>query len=108
MGEMFYPRFHFRNLRVLLNHHEPQTSPGSAPMELSKLLTCKHLDRLDIEIWIPDSLTNDPEAIWKRSINEAVALRAVIRELRGKFGMALKVLIGGPFAFQGKGDITWK
>ena len=43
----------------------------------------------------------------KRSVNEAMALGVVIRQLRDKFGVALKVLIGGPFATQRRENITW-
>lgn len=71
-------------------------------MELSNLLACSYLERLDIEICIPENLTNDLEAIRQQSINETIALGAVICQLREKFGMALKVLIGGPFAIQKK------
>lgn len=52
-------------------------------------------------------MANDPEAVKKRSVNEAMALGFVIRQLREKFGRALKVLIGGPFATNRKEDITW-
>lgn len=37
---------------------------------------------------------------------QKIALEAVIRQLREKFGMALKVLIGGPFTIQKKEPIT--
>lgn len=76
-------------------------------LELANLLACTHLDRLDIEICTPENLANDPERIKKRSVNEAMALEVVIRQLREKFGMALLVLIGGSFATPEKEDITW-
>lgn len=75
-------------------------------MELTNLLACNHLERLDLEICIPENLTNDPEAMWQQSINEIMALGAVIHQLRERFGTALKVLIGGPFAIQKKEYIT--
>ena len=76
-------------------------------MEIANLLACNHLDRLDIEICIPESIANDAKAIMKRSVKEAIALRVVVRQLRERFGVAVKVLIGGPSAMQEKGDITW-
>ena len=36
-----------------------------------------------------------------------MALGVVIRQLREKFGIALRVLIGGPFVNQEREDITW-
>ena len=105
MGETIQPRLLFRSLQILLDHYEPQT-PGNIPLELAKLLACTHLDRLDIEICTPETLTEDPEGVKKRSVNEAMALGVVIRQLKEKFGMALRVWIGGPFT-QAKEDITW-
>ena len=43
----------------------------------------------------------------KWSVNEAIALRVVIRQLRERLRVAVKVLIGGPSATLEKGDITW-
>ena len=106
MRETIQPRLLFRNLRVLLDHYEPQT-PSSTPVELASLLACTHLDGLGIEICTPDSLAKDPDVIKKRSIDEAMALGVLIRRLRRKFGMALDVWIGGPFAIKEKEDITW-
>ena len=76
-------------------------------MEFASLLACEHLGRLDIEICIPESIANDANAIMKWSVQEAIALGVVIRQLRERFGVAVKVLIGGPSAIQEKGDITW-
>ena len=104
MRETIQPRLLFRNLHVLLDHHESQTSK---PTELANLFACHHLDRLDIEICIPESIANDAEATMKRSVNEAIALKDVIRRLRERFGVAVKVLIGRPSAIQEKDDITW-
>lgn len=106
MRETIQPRLLFRNLQILLDHYEPQT-PGNTPLELANLLACTHLDRLDIEICTPEILVKDPESMKKRSVNEAMALGVVIRQLRDKFGVALKVLIGGPFATQRRENITW-
>lgn len=106
MRETIEPRHLFRNLQILLDHYEPQT-PGNTPLELTNLLACTHLDRLDIEICTPESLAKDPEGIKKWSVNEAMHLGAVVRQLKEKFGIGLKVWIGGPFATQGKEDITW-
>ena len=104
MRETIKPRLLFRNLHILLNHYESQPSSS---MEIANLLACKHLGRLDIEICIPESIANDANAIMKRSVNEAIALRFVICHLRERFGVAVKVLIGGPSAIGEKGDITW-
>ena len=104
MRETIQPRLLFRNLHVLLDHYESQPSN---PIEIANLLACKHLDRLDIEICIPESIANDAKAIMKWSVSEAIALRVVVRQLRERFGVAVKVLIGGPCAIQEKGDITW-
>ena len=106
MRETIQPRLLFRSLQILLDHYESQT-PAETPLELTHLLTCTHFDRLDIEICTPESLGKDTEGRKKWLINEAIALAVVIRQLKEKFGIALKVLIGGPFATQGKEDITW-
>ena len=104
MRETIQPRLLFRNLHVILDHHESQPSKH---MGIANLLACNHLDRLDIEICIPESIANDAKAIMKWSVNEAIALRVVIRQLRERFRVAVKVLIGGPSATPEKGDITW-
>lgn len=106
MRETIQPRLLFRNLQILLDHFESQT-PGNTTLELANLLACTHLDRLDIEICIPEILAKDPEGRKKRSVNEAMTLEVVVRQLREKFGMAVRVLIGGPFATQEKEDTTW-
>lgn len=106
MRETLQPQLLFRNLQILVDHYEPQT-PDSTPFELAILLTCHNLERLDIEICTPETFAQDLEAKKEHSINEAKALGPVIRELRGKFEMALKVWVGGPFATHGKEDITW-
>ncbi|KAL9071118.1 MAG: hypothetical protein Q9161_004457 [Pseudevernia consocians] len=105
IGETIQPRLLFRSLQILLDHYDLQT-PGNTPLELANLLACTHLDRLDIEICTPETLAKDPEGVKKRSVNEAMAIGVVIRQLKEKFGMALRVLIGGPFT-QTKEDITW-
>ena len=106
MREAIQPCLLYRNLEVLLDHDGPQT-PGNTPLELANLLACTHLDRLDIEICTPENLADNPEAVKKRSVNEAIVLGRVMRHLKEKFGMALRVWIGGPFATHGKEDITW-
>ena len=104
MRETILPRLLFRNLHVLLDNYESQ---HSHPMEIANLLSCNHLDGLDIEICIPERIANDARAIMKWSVNEAIALGVVIRQLRERFRVAVKVLIGGPCASQEKDDITW-
>lgn len=106
MRETIQPRLLFRNLRILLDHYEPQM-PGSIPLELASLLTCHYLDRLEIEICMPEHIANDRGSSKKRAMDEAMALGVVVRQLRRKFGTAVKVLVGGPFATEGKEDITW-
>ncbi|KAF6236963.1 hypothetical protein HO173_004842 [Letharia columbiana] len=107
MRETIQPHLLFRSVHILLDHYEPQT-PNKTPLELASLLSCTKLDRLDIEICTPEILANDPEGIKKRSVKEAMAVGVVIRQLMEKFGVALKVWIGGPgFATQEKEDITW-
>ena len=106
MRETIQPRLLFRNLRIILEHFESQT-PGNTTVELANLLACSHLDRLDIEICTPETLAKDPEGRNRRPLNEVMTLEVVIRQLREKFGMAVKVLIGGPFNTPGKEDITW-
>ena len=104
MRETIQPRLLFRNLHVLLDHDESQSS---SPTEIANLLPCDHLDRLDVEICIPESVSTDVKAIVTLSINEAIALRDVLRQLRERSGVAVKLLIGGPPAIQNEVDITW-
>lgn len=70
MDDVFRPRLQFRNLRVLLTRHGSQTTPDGTLMELTNLLACDHLERLDIEICIPETLASDPEFISQQSVNK--------------------------------------
>ena len=103
MRATIQPRLLFRNLQVLLDRHESQ---HSHPMEIASFLTCSYLDRLDIKICIPESIANDAESNMKRSVNEAIAPKVVIHQLRERSRVAVKMLIRGPSAIQGKDD-TW-
>lgn len=76
-------------------------------MEIANLLACDHLDRLDVEICIPESISKDAKAIMNWSINEAIALRDVLRQLRERSGVAVKLLIGGLPAIQDEDDVIW-
>lgn len=79
----------------------------ATPWKMANLLARNHIDRLDAEICIPESNANDARATMKRSVNEAIALKVVIRQLREWFRVAVNVLIGGPSAaIQEKDDYT--
>ena len=104
--ETIQPSLLFRSLQILLDNYDPQT-PGAILPELANLFTCAHLDRLEIEICTPETLADDPERMKQWSLGAATAIGAVVRQLMEKFGTAVKVLVGGPFARQGKEDVTW-
>ena len=104
--ETIQPSLLFRSLQILVDHYEPQM-PGAIISELANLFTCAHLDRLDIEVCPPQPLANDPEGLKHWALSAATAIGAVVRQLIEKFGMVVKVLVGGPFATQEKEDITW-
>lgn len=106
MRETIQPSLLFRSLLILLDNYDPQT-PEAILNELANLFTCIHLDRLEIEICTPQTLANDHEGAKHWSLSAATAIGRMVRQLMEKFGMVLKVLVGGPFATQGKEDITW-
>lgn len=103
MNETVRPYLLFRSLRIRLNQYNPDTPPGTS-RELGKVLSCDHLDRLEIKIFIPISVEKHPED-W--AITAAKAIAPVVHQLREKFGTALKVLIGPSSVVGEENDITW-
>ena len=81
--------------------------PNSPSVGLANLLACTHLDRLDIEICSLEDHVEDTEGLKKRSIDEAITLEDVIRQLREKSGTALRGVFRDSFVLQVKENITW-
>ena len=104
MRETIQPRLLFRNLHVLLDHDESQSS---SPTEIANLFACDHLDSLNVEICTPESVCKNVTAIINWFINQVIAHRDVLRQLRERSGVAVKLLIEGPPAIQDEDDITW-
>ena len=104
--ETIRPYLLFRSLRIQLDHYQPQKSQATS-LELHKLLFFDHLDRLEIEFCTQGLGPVHPEDMNRRLFNEARAISAVIHQLKEKFGVALKVLMGLSFAIEEEKDITW-